>query len=125
MSVSIRLKKMGKKDQPFYRVVAAETLKKREGTYIENLGWYNPLTEGDNFKLDQERAEYWLSKGARISNTVRSLMAKNRKKIAAAPAEAAAPEKVEAPVAPVVEEAPAAAEAETASSSETEAPAAS
>lgn len=88
MSISIRLKKMGKKDQPFFRVVAAETLAKREGTYIENLGWYNPLAEGDNFKLDRERVEYWLSKGARISNTVKSLLAKSRK---LAPAVEAAP----------------------------------
>lgn len=114
MSVSIRLKKMGKKDQPFYRVVVADTLAKREGKYIENLGWYDPMVEGDNFKLDQERVEYWLSKGARISNTAKSILAKNRKKLAAAPVEAPA---VSAPEAPPV--------AEEASSSETEAPAAS
>jgi len=134
MSVSIRLKKMGKKDQPFYRVVAADTLTKREGKYIENLGWYDPMVEGDNFKINQERADYWLSKGARISNTVKSLLSKNRKKLAAVPAEASeapapeveAPEVKEAPApapeAPVKEEAPA---VEEASSSETEAPAAS
>ena len=119
MSVSIRLKKMGKKDQPFYRVIAADTLKKREGSYIENLGWYNPMVDGDNFKLDQERAEYWLSKGARISNTVKSLIARNRKKIAAAEEAAPAPAPEPETAAPEAEaEAPA---PEAAASNEAEA----
>lgn len=87
MSISIRLKKMGKKGQPFFRVVVADTLKKHEGAYIENLGWYNPLAAGDNYLIKQDRLEYWLTQGARISATVKSLMRKNKKR---APAAAAA-----------------------------------
>jgi len=86
MSISIRLKKMGKRGQPFYRVVVADTLKKHEGAYIENLGWYNPLVEGENYQLKQDRLDYWISQGARISNTVKSLVLKNRKRPQAAPA---------------------------------------
>lgn len=79
MSISIRLKKMGKKGQPFFRIVVADTLNKHEGQYIENMGWYNPLASGKNYLIKQDRLEYWLSQGARISNTVKSLMRKNRK----------------------------------------------
>jgi len=86
MSISIRLKKMGKRGQPFYRVVVADTLKKHEGAYIENLGWYNPLVEGENYQLKQDRLDYWISQGARISNTVKSLVLKNRKRPQSAPA---------------------------------------
>ncbi|HMP89655.1 MAG TPA: 30S ribosomal protein S16 [Kiritimatiellia bacterium] len=88
MSISIRLKKMGKKGQPFYRVVVADTLKKHEGTYIENLGWYDPLVKGENYLINQDRIDYWLARGARISDTVNSLVRKNRKR---KPAEVAAP----------------------------------
>ncbi len=101
MSISIRLKKMGKKDQPFYRLVVADTLKKHEGAYIENLGWYNPLAEGDNYLIKQDRIDHWIAQGARVSDTVKSLMRRNRKRIRLAPPE---------PVA-VVETAPPAAEA--------------
>ena len=80
MSISIRMKKMGKKGQPFFRLVVADTLGKREGRYIENLGWYNPLAEGENYNIKQERVEYWLSQGARISNTARSIINKLRAK---------------------------------------------
>jgi len=79
MSISIRLKKMGKKGQPFFRVIVADTLKKHEGAYIENMGWYNPLASGKNYMIKQDRLEYWLSQGARISNTVKSLIRKNKK----------------------------------------------
>lgn len=83
---------MGKKGQPFFRVVVADTLKKHEGAYIENLGWYNPLATGDNYLIKQDRLEYWLSQGARISATVKNLMKKNKKRAPApAAAEAAAP----------------------------------
>lgn len=80
---------MGKKGQPFFRVVVADTLKKHEGAYIENLGWYNPLATGDNYLIKQDRLDYWLSQGARISDTVKSLIRKNRKR---APETAPAPE---------------------------------
>lgn len=88
MSITIRLKKMGKRGQPFYRVVVADTLKKHEGEYIENLGWYDPLVKGDNYLLKQDRIDYWVSQGARVSDTVKSIVRKNRKR-APAPAVAA------------------------------------
>ncbi len=80
MSITIRLKKMGKKDQPFYRVVVQDTLKKHEGDYLENLGWYDPLVKGENYLIKQDRIDFWLSKGALISDTVKSLVRKNRKR---------------------------------------------
>lgn len=85
MSITIRLKKMGKKDQPFYRMVVQDTLKKHEGDYLENLGWYDPLVKGDNFQIKQDRIDFWLSKGALISDTAKSLVRKNRKRPAAQP----------------------------------------
>ncbi len=87
MSITIRLKKMGKKGQPFFRVVVSDTLAKHEGKYIENLGWYDPLVKGENFQLKQDRIDYWLGQGALISDTVKSIVRKNRKRVpAAAPA---------------------------------------
>jgi small subunit ribosomal protein S16 len=89
MSITIRLKKMGKRGQPFYRVVVSDTLKKHEGDYIENLGWYDPLVKGDNYLLKQDRIDYWISQGALVSDTVKSIVRKNRKRVpAAAPAAA-------------------------------------
>jgi small subunit ribosomal protein S16 len=91
MSITIRLKKMGKKNQPFFRLVVQDTLKKHEGDYIESLGWYDPLVKGDNnYLLKQDRIDYWLSQGAHISDTAKSLVRKNRKRPQAAPAPAAA-----------------------------------
>lgn len=70
---------MGRSNRPFYRVVVADTLQKREGSYLENLGWYDPLATGTNFSLKTERIEYWKSQGARISDTISSLVRKQRK----------------------------------------------
>ena len=85
MSITIRLKKMGKKGQPFYRLVVQDTLKKHEGDYLENLGWYDPLVKGDNYQIKQDRIDYWLGQGALISDTVKSLVRRNRKRPAAQP----------------------------------------
>ena len=77
MSVSIRLKRMGRKNRPFYRLVVADTLRKREGSYLENLGWYDPLgKEEKNYSLNLERISYWKGQGARISSTINSLVRK-------------------------------------------------
>jgi len=95
MSISIRLKKMGKRGQPFYRVVVADTLKKHEGDYIENLGWYNPLVKGENYLIKQDRIDYWIAQGARVSDTVKSIVRKNRLR-----APAAAPAAIEESTAP-------------------------
>ena len=81
MSVSIRLRREGSKDRPFYRIVAADKRFRRDGRYIEQLGHYNPMDKAaDNFELNLEKAEKWVSLGAQPSETVRSLMVKARQK---------------------------------------------
>ena len=72
--VRIRLMRMGMKGQPSYRVVIADSRSPRDGRFIENIGWYNPLTEPSTIKIDAERAKYWLSKGAQPSESVDSLL---------------------------------------------------
>lgn len=95
MSVSIRLKRMGRSNRPFYRVVVADTLQKREGAYLENLGWYDPLGTGTNFSLKTDRIDYWKGQGARISDTISSLLRKQRKVDQAKPAPQLEPEPVD------------------------------
>ncbi len=75
MSVRIRLKRMGAKKRPFYRVVVASTNSPRDGRFIEEIGYYNPTTDPKTIKIDQEKAEKWLSKGAQPSETVKTLLA--------------------------------------------------
>ena len=72
--VKIRLRRMGKKKQPVYRSVVADSHKPRDGRYIESLGFYNPMTEPSTIELNGERALYWLSQGAQPSSQVRNLM---------------------------------------------------
>jgi len=72
--VRIRLRRMGKKKQPSYRIVVADSHMPRDGRYIEALGFYNPMTEPSTIELDGERALYWLGQGAQPSNQVRNLM---------------------------------------------------
>jgi len=76
MSVKIRLKRMGAKKKPFYRVVVADSRSPRDGKFIEELGYYNPLTSPAEIKIDSEKAEKWLSNGAQPTDTVRSLFKK-------------------------------------------------
>lgn len=73
MSVKIRLKRMGAKKKPFYRVVVADSRAPRDGRFIEELGYYNPLTDPAEIKIDGEKAAKWLSNGAQPTETVRSL----------------------------------------------------
>jgi small subunit ribosomal protein S16 len=117
MAVSIRLRREGAKNRPYYKVVVADSRSPRDGKFIEIIGTYDPKKPDHNSTLKLDRIEHWISKGAQPSDTVRSLIKKNRKQIAAAPAEGAepvAPAREEAPVtvaeAPAVEE-PAAAPA--------------
>ena len=84
MSVSIRLRREGSKNRPYYRVVVADNRSPRDGKFIEIIGTYDPKQTGQNSSFSVERAEYWISKGARPSDTVRSLIKKQ--KVAAAPA---------------------------------------
>ena len=83
MAVSIRLRREGAKNRPYYRVVVADSRSPRDGKFIEIIGTYDPKQTGHNSSFSLERAEYWISKGAQPSDTVRSLIKKQRK-IAAA-----------------------------------------
>lgn len=74
MAVKIRLKRMGSKKNPFYRVVVADSRAPRDGRFIEQLGYYNPLTDPATVKLDDEATLAWLQKGAQPSDTVRTLL---------------------------------------------------
>ena len=79
MAVSIRLRREGAKNRPYYKVVVADSRSPRDGKFIEVIGMYDPKKSGHNSSLNVERAEYWISKGAQPSDTVRSLIKKNRK----------------------------------------------
>ena len=74
--VKIRLKRMGMKKKPFYRLVVTDSRNPRDGRFIEELGYYNPLTEPAEIKIDAERAQQWIKDGAQPTDTVRSLMKK-------------------------------------------------
>lgn len=75
--VKIRLTRMGTKKRPFYRIVAIDSRKKRDGEYLENLGLYHPLEKGENeVQLNIERIQHWLSTGAKPSHTVKVLLNK-------------------------------------------------
>jgi small subunit ribosomal protein S16 len=79
--LAIRLMRMGAKKRPSYRVVVKEKLSKRDGAYLENLGTYNPIgKEGAEVNLNNERVQYWLSRGAQPTNTVRRLIKQSTKK---------------------------------------------
>jgi small subunit ribosomal protein S16 len=83
--LAIRLMRMGAKKRPSYRVVVKEKLSKRDGAYLENLGTYNPIgKEGAEINLNAERVQYWLSRGAQPTETVRRLIKQNTKTQAAA-----------------------------------------
>jgi small subunit ribosomal protein S16 len=136
MSTRIRLRRMGSKGRPFYRVVVADQRAPRDGRFIENIGRYHPLNDPSVIEIDQERALHWLRVGAQPSNQVRNLMRSERpakeklsKKAQAKAAEgakaaAAPPAAAPAPAAPADEtpvgevEAPETAETETVSKAE-------
>ena len=76
MSVKIRMRRMGSKRKPFYRIVVADSRMPRDGRFIEEVGYYNPLTNSDEVKLEEDKIFDWLEKGAQPSDTVRSLLSK-------------------------------------------------
>ena len=76
MAVRIRLKQLGAKKRPFYRVVVADQRSPRDGRFIENIGRYQPMDDPSLIEIDEERALHWLRVGAQPSNTVRVLMTK-------------------------------------------------
>ncbi|MBS4536075.1 30S ribosomal protein S16 [Clostridium sp. D2Q-14] len=77
MSVKIRLKRMGAKKKPFYRIVVADSRSPRDGRFIEELGYYNPISEPKEFKIDADKAVKWLKDGAKPTDTVNSLFKNN------------------------------------------------
>ncbi len=77
MAVKIRLRRMGMKKNPFYRVVVADSRSPRDGKFIEELGTYNPLVDPAEFKVDAERAKTWIKNGAQPTETVKALLKKN------------------------------------------------
>ena len=76
MAVKLRLRRMGKKKQPIYKVVAADSRSPRDGKFLEAIGLYNPLTDPFTLEIKEDRALYWLSVGAQPTDTVRSLLSK-------------------------------------------------
>ena len=74
--VKIRLRRMGAKKAPFYRIVVADSRSPRDGRFIEELGYYNPLTEPATIKIDVEKAENWIKNGAQPTDTVKALLKK-------------------------------------------------
>lgn len=110
MPVRIRLRRVGRKKQPSYRIVVAESQNPRGGIYLDNVGFYNPRRDPIELRVDLEKVESWVAKGAEMTPTVASLVRKVRRgegAVAAAPAAAATPAAAPAAAAP---EAPAAAE---------------
>jgi small subunit ribosomal protein S16 len=72
--LSIRLTRMGAKKKPFYRIVVTEKRSKRDGRFVESIGYYDPCRKPADVKIDRERVSYWMERGAQPSETVRSLL---------------------------------------------------
>ena len=85
MAVSIRLRREGAKNRPYYKVVVADSRSPRDGKFIEIIGTYDPKVAGHNSTLKLDRIDHWISRGAQPSDTVRSLIKKTRKGATAAP----------------------------------------
>lgn len=77
MAVKIRLKRMGSKKTPFYRVVVADSRYPRDGRFIEEIGTYNPLTSPSTVNIDSEKAKKWITNGAQPTDTVKVLLKKS------------------------------------------------
>jgi len=138
MAVKIRLRRMGQRNRPFYRVVVADSRTSNNGRFIETIGWYNPIADGHNHSLKMDRYDYWKSVGAIPSNSVISIV-KREKLVAegkeipnshkviinetAKPKSAAVEEPVEEKAEAPAEEAAAPAEEAKAPAEEAEAPA--
>ncbi|MBO4584898.1 MAG: 30S ribosomal protein S16 [Clostridia bacterium] len=77
MAVKIRLRRMGAKKQPFYRIVVADSRYPRDGRFIEEIGYYNPLSDPSDVKVDAEKVEKWIKNGAQPTDTVKKLLKDN------------------------------------------------
>ena len=76
MATVVRLTRMGRKKKPFYRIVVTDSRKRRDGGWIESIGYYNPLTEPETIKVDEERLDYWIGVGAKLSDRVKRITGK-------------------------------------------------
>jgi small subunit ribosomal protein S16 len=74
MAVTVRLMRLGKRGQPFYRIVAVDRRKKRNANYIENIGFYDPISRTESIRIDRAKLDYWLSRGAQVSEGLRKLL---------------------------------------------------
>jgi small subunit ribosomal protein S16 len=74
MAVKIRLRRMGAKKSPFYRIVVADSRFPRDGRFIEEIGYYDPTKEPSEVKIDADKAKHWMSNGAQPTDTVKALM---------------------------------------------------
>jgi small subunit ribosomal protein S16 len=113
MSVKIRLRRMGARKRPFYRLVVTDSRSPRDGKFLEILGTFDPLTEPVTLRLDTEKTKSWLQKGARPSDTARKFLIDNgllpkesARKRPSKPPKSAAPAAPEAPAAPAPPAAP-------------------
>ena len=77
MAVKMRLTRIGKKKTPFYRVVIADARAPRDGRFVEEIGYYNPMTEPADIKIDADKAKQWLKNGAQPTDTVKALLKKS------------------------------------------------
>ena len=77
MAVKIRLRRMGAKKAPFYRIVVADSRYHRDGRFIEEIGYYNPMTEPSTVKVDADKAKQWIANGAQPTDTVKALLKKS------------------------------------------------
>lgn len=78
MAVSIRLNRQGTSDRPYYKIVAVDSRKRRDGRFIEQIGVYDPMQEGVNYTINLEAADKWIGVGAKPSETVASIIRKAR-----------------------------------------------
>ncbi|MFZ5899000.1 MAG: 30S ribosomal protein S16 [Bacillota bacterium] len=76
MAVKIRLKRMGAKHDPYYRIVVADARSPRDGRFIEEIGYYDPLSKNEQLKINEEKAKAWMAQGAQLTDTVKSLFKK-------------------------------------------------
>ena len=77
MAVKIRLRRMGQKKAPFYRIIVADSRSPRDGKFIEEVGYYNPMTNPADIKVDAEKVQKWLDSGAQPTETVKSILNKS------------------------------------------------
>jgi len=77
MALKLRLTRMGSKKKPFYRIVAVDSASRRDGRALDYVGYYNPMTEPADIKIDQEKVKSWIELGAQPTDTVRSLLKKS------------------------------------------------